>query len=351
MDAFFASVEQRDDPSLRGRPVVVGGSPDGRGVVAAASYESRKFGIRSAMSARRAKELCPELLFVKPRMAVYARLSRVIHSIMREHTELVEPLALDEAYLDVTVLPRSFRYASQVARRVRERIREVTGLPSSAGVSNCKFLAKLASKQAKPDGLSVIQPEEVFQVIDSLLVRDLPGVGRKTEEKFHRYGITHVRQIRDQTESAMQERFGKQGSWFYELAHGRDLRPVQPFRERKSVGAERTFSKDLQDEQEIQAELHALCSQVWERAERKGILARCVTVKLKTSDFELFTRSETKEYTIPACRELEQIVCELYDRECPKGRSCRLLGVSLSHFEDHEILQARPPKQLHLLAD
>ena len=291
MDAFYASVEQRDDPSLRGKPVAVGGRL--RGVVLAASYEARTFGVRSAMPTATARRLCPELLLVKPRFEVYREVSRQIREIFLEYTPLVEPLSLDEAYLDVTTNLRNMPLASDIAREIRARILERTGLTASAGISYNKFLAKLASDHRKPNGQTVIPPEKGPAFVEGLPVGRFHGIGPKTAEKMNRLGIHTGADIRAQSIDFLEQYFGKAGTWYHAIARGRDDRRVVPDRPRKSVGAETTFMEDLARPAEIERGVASVLDDVWSWCERTGILGRTVTVKIKYADFRIVTRSRT----------------------------------------------------------
>ena len=334
MDAFYASVEQRDNPELRGKPLAVGGSPDGRGVVAAASYEARPFGVRSAMSAREAKNLCPHLLFVKPRIDIYRRISRVVMAILKEHTDLVEPLALDEAYLDVTINKRALPYATAVAKSIREKIYTTTGLAASAGVAPNKFLAKLASEMAKPNGLKVIRPEEIEDILPGLPVRDIPGVGKKTEQKMNNMGIQTIAHLREFPESALIEMFGKHGSGLYELARGIDERTVSPERERKSVSVERTYSKDITSTTEAKEKLSLLATELEARLRKKGLSGHTVNVKLTYSDFTKVTRASTFEHPKFTKDELYEIGCELLENTKIGKTPVRLIGLGVSSLQE-----------------
>src|SRR5438445_12340530 len=295
MDAFYASVEQRDNAALRGRPVAVGGGH--RGVVAAASYEARKFGIRSAMPSVSAKRRCPELIFVKPRFDVYRAASQQIRAIFADYTDLVEPLSLDEAYLDVTEDRRNLGTARAIAEDIRRRIREETGLTASAGVSYCKFIAKLASDHRKPDGLCVITPERGADFVASLPVARFHGVGPVTARKMEQLGIHTGADLREWTIPALQAQFGSSGAWYWRICRGIDEREVKPDRPYKSVSAERTFDEDLSDPERLAAELERIAGYAWDRVERAEVAGRTVTLKVKFGDFTLITRS--KSFTAP----------------------------------------------------
>lgn len=292
MDAFYASVEQRDNPDLRGKPLAVGHGAR-RGVVAAASYEARAFGIRSALPSVTALRQCPDLVFVPPRFDVYRAVSQQIHAIFAEFTELIEPLALDEAYLDVTADWAGLETAWQTAKAIRARILEETGLTASAGISYNKFLAKLASGRRKPNGQFAIQPHEGEAFVEALPVAKFHGVGPATADKMHRLGIHSGADLKSWSLQDLQARFGKSGSWYYGIARGQDLREVNPNRERKSSGSETTFEEDLVDPVKIEAGVLAMADDVWAWCEKTGRRARTVTVKIKWADFQQATRSQS----------------------------------------------------------
>ena len=335
MDAFYASVEQRDDPALRGLPVAVGGSRE-RGVVAAASYEARKFGVRSAMPSVTARRKCPALVFVPPRFEVYKAISLQIRGIFAEHTPLIEPLSLDEAYLDVTENIQGIASATEIARRIRARIREVTGLTASAGVSYNKFLAKLASDHRKPDGLFVITPQLGPGFVEDLPVGRFHGVGPATTAKMERLGIRTGLDLRAQSLAFLQQHFGKAGAYYYWIARGVDERPVRADRLRKSVGAENTFAADLTTLEAARAALQPIIDKVWRYCEGSGIRGRTVTLKVKYADFSQATRSRTGLAPVASRGELEQSSFALLEPFFPAPRGVRLLGVSLSALQDEQ---------------
>ncbi|MAM40982.1 MAG: DNA polymerase IV [Erythrobacter sp.] len=349
MDAFFASVEQRDNPDLRGKPVAVGGS-SGRDVVAAASYEARKFGVKSAMPSVTAKRLCPDLIFCKSRFDVYREVSQQIRAIFRHHTDLVEPLSLDEAYLDVTEDKLGIGSATRVAELIRQEIKAKTKLTASAGVSYNKFLAKLASDQNKPDGLCVIRPGQGAEFVQSLLVRRFHGVGPKAEEKMTRLGIATGADLAAKDIEWLRAHFGSFADYLYRAAHGIDLRPVRSSRIRKSVGGERTFSRDLSSGNELRETLDDIIEIVWgyiERAEAKG---RTVTLKMKYTDFQIFSRAKTVEQPIADRKQFETLAKSLLEEVLPLPMPIRLMGLTLSKLErggDDE--PKRPDAQLSLL--
>jgi DNA polymerase-4 len=332
MDAFYASVEQRDDPGLRGKPVAVGGSRE-RGVVAAASYEARRFGVRSAMPSVTAKRRCAELIFVRPRFEVYRAVSHQVRAILSEYTPLVEPLALDEAYLDVTEDLKAMPSATAIAEEIRARIRAETGLTASAGVSYNKFLAKMASDERKPDGLFVITPTMGPAYVEALPVGRFHGIGPATCAKMERLGIRSGSDLKAQALSFLQEHFGKAGSYYYALARGIDDRPVCADRVRKSVGAETTFSADLYTLDEARASLEPLIGKVWSYCEGSAIRGRTVTLKAKYADFQQVTRSRTAEVPVASQAVLEELVSALLEPLFPVSKGIRLLGVTLSSLQ------------------
>ncbi|MFM9828601.1 MAG: DNA polymerase IV [Sphingomonas sp.] len=331
MDAFFASVEQRDVPGLRGQPVAVGyGS--GRGVVAAASYEARRFGVRSAMPSVTALRKCPQLIFVPPRFEVYKQVSLQIRAIFLEYTPLVEPLSLDEAYLDVTENRRGLRSATDTAREIRERILAVTGLTASAGISYNKFLAKLASDENKPNGQCVIPPRTGEAYVAGMPVKRFHGVGPKTAEKMNRLGILTGADLRARSLAELQAHFGKAGAWYHAIARGEDAREVRPDRPRKSSGSETTFPEDLRDAAAIETHLVRLAREVWQWCERTGGRGRTVVVKVKFADFQIVTRSRTVSLPVSDYRTLEAHALALFRTLLPLDKGIRLVGVTLANF-------------------
>ena len=331
MDAFYASVEQRDDPALRGKPLAVGGRPDRRGVVAAASYEARAFGVHSAMSMARAVRLCPSLVVVPPDFSRYKAASTAVFSIFREVTPLVEPLSLDEAYLDVTENAWGEPLATPVARRLKDRIRAQTGLTASAGVAPNKFLAKIASSWKKPDGLTVISPERVEPFLQQLPVDALWGVGPVTARKLRARGIARLVDVRTVDLQALRDTVGSLADWLRQLAHGVDDRPVEPDREVKSSGSENTFAEDLTDLDSIRVETAEMAVDAARWLARRELLARTVTIKVRYSDFTTITRS----HTAPPTREEADIIAramQLLEKTEAGRRPVRLLGVSVHNF-------------------
>lgn len=342
MDAFFASVEQRDDPALRGKPVAVGGS-SARGVVAAASYEARPFGVRSAMPSLRAARLCPDLIFVKPRFEVYKAVSRQIRAIFADYTPLIEPLSLDEAYLDVTDHLHG-RTATRIARDIRARIREETRLTASAGVSYNKFLAKLASDQRKPDGLFVIPPEAGPGFVLSLPVGRFHGVGPATAAKMERLGLRTGADLNAQDQAFLTRHFGKAGHHYWLITRGIDHREVRPDRIRKSVGSETTFFTDIHDIEAARQALVPLAAKVWRHCATQGLRGRTVTLKAKYTDFQIATRAHTLPHPVADEAEMLALAQGLLAAVLPDPRGVRLLGITLSSLYP----AAEEPPQLEL---
>jgi DNA polymerase-4 len=337
MDAFFASVEQRDDPALRGRPVAVGHG-ERRGVVAAASYEARALGVRSAMPSTTALRKCPELVFAPPRFEVYKAVSRQIHGVFADYADLIEPLSLDEAYLDVTANRRALTTAAETAREIRARILEITGLTASAGVSYNKFLAKLASDMNKPNGQCVIAPGKGETVVERLPVARFHGVGPVTAERMHQLGIRTGADLKAQSLAFLQHHFGKSGPWYYGIARGLDDRPVNPNRERKSSGSETTFDIDKIDSDSIEAGVLAMADDVWAWCERTGARGRTVTVKVKWGDFQQTTRSRSAPGGIGSASALRALSLALVRSVYPPRMGVRLVGVTISNFTAAEAL-------------
>ena len=336
MDAFYASVEQRDAPALRGKPVAVG-SAQARGVVAAASYEARVFGVRSAMASVTALRRCPALVFVPPRFDVYRAVSQQIRDIFADYTELIEPLSLDEAYLDVTA---NASPATVIASEIRARIRETTGLTASAGVSYNKFIAKLASDQNKPDGLCVIRPAQGPAFVAALPVKRFHGVGPVTAEKMARLGIVTGADLRDFGLAALARNFGSSAGYFHRAAHGEDDRPVRPDRPSKSIGAERTFDRNLTLPDELLAALDPVIDAAWRRIERAGAAGRTVTLKVKFADFRIITRAQTHLAPVGEREAIAGAAVALLRSVMPVETGVRLLGVTLSNFDGGDTAQA-----------
>ncbi|MCJ2877451.1 DNA polymerase IV [Rhizobium pusense] len=329
IDAFYASVEQRDNPDLRGKPLAVGGAA-ARGVAAAASYEARKFGVHSAMPSVTAARKCPELVFVKPLFEVYRAVSQQIREIFAEYTPLIEPLSLDEAYLDVTENLMDMPIATEIALEIRAKIKAVTDLNASAGISYSKFLAKMASDLNKPNGQAVITPKNGAAFVEALAVKKFHGVGPATAEKMHRLGIETGADLKAQSLQFLSQHFGKSGPYFYGIARGIDDRQVRPDRVRKSVGAEDTFTQDIDDLDIATSELKPLAEKVWSYCDAKGFSGKTVTVKIKYSDVTQATRSRSNTQPFVDCNDVLQTAAGLLTTVYPFKRPVRLLGVTLS---------------------
>jgi DNA polymerase-4 len=340
MDAFFASVEQRDNPELRGKPVAVGGSRE-RGVVAAASYEAREFGVHSAMPSVTAKRKCPTLIFVKPRFDVYRAVSLQIRAIFAVYTPIIEPLSLDEAYLDVTENLKGIASATEIAEDIRAKIKHETNLTASAGVSYNKFLAKLASDHRKPDGLFVITPKMGPTLVENLPVAKFHGVGPATTAKMNRLGIETGLDLRAQTLPFLQQHFGKSGPYYYWIARGVDERPVRADRVRKSVGAESTFAQDLHAFEPMREALQPIIAKVWRQCLATGARGRTVTLKVKFADFQQITRSKSIDDAIDSLADLECLSLVLLEPLLPTEKGVRLLGISLSSLTQAEATGSR----------
>lgn len=334
MDAFYASVEQMDDPSLRGKPVAVGGS-ESRGVVAAASYEARQFGVRSAISGFVAKKICPELIFVKPRFDRYKEISSKIHKIFREYTDLVEPLSLDEAYLDVTQNKRGNPSASLLAEEIRLRIFNEVGLTASAGISVNKFVAKIASDYNKPNGQKTVNPEDIIVFLEELPIRKFYGVGKVTTEKMYQLGIFTGVELKSKSLDFLEKHFGKSGKFYYQVVRGIHSSEVKPDRISKSVAAEQTFDKNLSSEIFMMEQLEKIAFILEKRLKKKNISGRTVTLKIKYSDFTQQTRSKTLLYFIADKGLILETVKELLYQERMKD-SVRLLGISMNNLNTEE---------------
>ena len=335
MDAFFASVEQLDNPELRGKPVAVGGSGE-RSVVAAASYEARKFGVRSAMSSVIAKRLCPDLIFVKHNFERYNEISASVIEIFKEYTDLIEPLSIDEAFLDVTVDKQKINSATVIAKRIRSEIKIKTGLTASAGISVNKFLAKIASEINKPDGIFLIRPDEAEKFTEELPVEKFYGIGKVTAQKMHKLGIHKGADLKKWDLVSLVRNFGKAGLFFYDIVRGIDDRPVEPNQERKSIGTELTYEKDLTTRFEIIAELYKLEKELMERMEHAGTTGRTITLKVKFADFRQLTRSKTLQHFIHDFETLHREVSSIRNSLKFEGARIRLLGVSISNLESDE---------------
>jgi DNA polymerase-4 len=351
MDAFYASVEQRDRPELKGKPVIVGGDPKSRGVVAACSYEARKFGVHSAMASATAYRLCPEAVFMRARFDVYRAVSAQIREIFHEYTDLVEPLSLDEAFLDVTQNYKEMPSATLIAREIKRKIYERTGkLTASAGVSFNKFLAKVASDMNKPDGITVITPEMADEFIDRLPIRKFFGVGKVTEEKMLGFGIKTGADLKKFKREQLIQLFGKSGIYFYDIAHGLDDRPVEPNRIRKSIGQETTFADDIDDTDRMIEILEDIAGDLEDSLLKRAAKGRTVTLKVKYFDFQSVTRSVTIDEPADRAAIIMRYIRPLLSKTEAGVKKVRLLGISVSNFDDqpNHVRQAGKHRQLSL---
>jgi len=334
MDAFYASVEQRDRPQLKGKPVIVGGMPNSRGVVAACSYEARQFGIHSAMPSAHAFRLCPKSIFLAPRFDAYQAVSKQIHQIFKEYTDLIEPLSLDEAFLDVTHNKKDIQYATTMAKLIRKDIYEKTGLTASAGVSYNKFLAKIASDNNKPDGMTIVTPDDADQFIQQLPIGRFFGVGKVTERRMHSLGIFNGADLKKFTQTELTVHFGKAGSFFYDIVRGIDNRPVVSFRRRKSIGKETTLVEDINDHNQIMEILKSLTHKVAEQLQQKHLFARTMTVKVKYFNFKQVTRTITLKKVTNDAEEMINNIPSLLSSTQAGQKKVRLLGVSVANLCD-----------------
>jgi DNA polymerase IV len=332
MDAFYASVEQRDFPEYRGRPLIVGGAPDKRGVVAACSYEARKFGIHSAMPSSRAYRLCPQAIFQRPRFEVYRQVSAQISEVFQQYTDKIEPLSLDEAYLDVTNSELHSGSATLIARNIKNTIKEKTGLIASAGVSYNKFLAKIASDMDKPDGLYVIKPEQGADFIEQLAIGKFYGIGKATEAKMLALNIESGKQLKQLSRENLVARFGKAGNYYYDIAQGIDNRPVVSSRIRKSLGTETTFEQDLFDVDEMLKILNDLADKVAKSMQKRNLQAKTLTLKVKYADFTQVTRSQTLEEVFDQAYVMTPLLPGLLNKTDAGEKKVRLLGITTSNF-------------------
>ena len=347
MDAFYASVEQRDFPEYRGKPLIVGGAPDKRGVVAACSYEARKFGIHSAMPSSRAYQLCPQAIFQRPRFDVYRQVSSQIAEVFKEYTDMIEPLSLDEAYLDVSDSDMHSGSATLIARNIKQDIKAKTGLTASAGVSYNKFLAKIASDMDKPDGLYVIKPEQGAEFIEQLPIGKFHGIGKATEAKMLALDIKNGKQLKQWPREKLVSRFGKAGNYYYDIAQGIDNRPVVSSRVRKSLGTETTFEHDLGDKQRMLNILNELALKVVDSMQRRNLHAKTLTIKVKYADFSQVTRSLTLEEVFNDIRSITPHLPGLLDKTEAGEKKVRLLGVTASNFTNE--IEADNQAQIDLL--
>lgn len=336
MDAFYASVEQHDNPELRGKPVCVGGGK--YGVVAAASYEARKFGIRSAMPGKMAMEKCPHLIVVKPRFQRYKEISQQIRQIFHDYTDLVEPLSLDEAYLDVTENKKEMESANEIAREIRKRIFEETGLTASAGISVNKFLAKVASDYNKPNGQKTIHPSQVLDFMEELPIEKFFGIGKVTANKMHELHIFKGKDLKEKTLEELSRIFGKSGSYYYHVVRGIHNSEVKPNRIQKSVGVEETYWENLLDEESVFQQLKAISEDLEERLNRKEIKGKSLTLKIKYKDFSVYTRSKTQEVYYENAQDFYETSKKLWELR-PFDKAVRLLGLSLSNLNTTESKQ------------
>ena len=332
MDAFYASVEQRDFPEYRGKPLAVGGSRD-RGVVAAASYEARKFGVYSAMPSKIAYRKCPGIIFVKPRFDVYKSVSKQIREIFFDYTDLVEPLSLDEAYLDVTENKKGLKYARDIAFEIKARVREELNLTASTGVSYNKFLAKIASDYRKPDGYFLIHPVHAIEFIEKLSIEKFHGVGKVTAMKMKNRGILSGADLKKYELQELVRWFGKVGAYYYKIARGIDERAVEPDRERKSISTENTFNTDLITRQEMEAQLDVIADELYRRMKKYSIYGRTVTLKLKYADFTSITRSKSVNHIITKFDDLQGVKAEIFNNLQLETQGVRLLGLGISNLE------------------
>ena len=347
MDAFYASIEQRDFPEYRGKPLVVGGSGR-RGVVAASSYEARKYGIRSAMPTQAALNRYPALIIASPRFDVYKKVSREIMGIFKSYTDLVEPLSLDEAYLDVTTNNFNNPSATIIAGEIKQKIREQTALTASAGVSVNKFLAKVASDMDKPDGLFVIKPNEAGTFISELPVSKFHGVGRVTAEKMHSLGIYKGKDLKERSRRELVRLFGKNGGYFYDISRGIDNRIVNPERIRKSFGKERTFEEDIENLEELYEVIENITDMLWKEIQKYDIRGRTLTLKIKYSDFQQITRSTTFPYSVDSDTQIAETARQLMKSEYTDDRKIRLIGITLSRLEHSDIQDQSLNNQLSI---
>ena len=330
MDAFFASVEQRDNSDLLGKPVIVGGKPGSRGVVAACSYEARKFGVHSAMPSSQAAKLCADAIFVPPRFEAYREASAKIHDVFRQFTKLIEPLSLDEAYLDVTQIAAHSHSATEVAREIKAEIKKAVNLTASAGVSYNKFLAKIASDMDKPDGLYVIRPEKAQDFVEGLEIRKFFGVGKVTEKKMHSLGIYTGADLKKYDLIQLQTHFGSSADYYYQVARGIDERPVKTHRQRKSIGKETTFESNIVNKRVIWTTLEGIAQRLENILKDKKISARTITIKAKYSNFQLITRSKTDDNLFQSKEQILDSIPELLKKTDIGKRPIRLIGISLA---------------------
>ncbi len=347
MDAFYASVEQRDNPSYRGKPIAVGRAEE-RGVVAAASYEARRYGIRSAMPSVKAKKLCPDLIFVPGRMSYYKEISLQIREIFHEYTDIIEPLSLDEAFLDVTDNKKGIAFAVDIAREIKQRIRKELNLVASAGISYNKFLAKVASDYRKPDGLCTIHPDKALEFIGRLPIETFWGVGKVTAQRMHSLGIHNGEDLRNCSLEFLHRQFGKVGALYYDFSHGIDNRPVEAVRIRKSVGCEHTLDRDITLNSSIIIELYHVATELVERLTHTGFRGNTLTLKLKFNDFSQKSRSTSVVHELTTLKEILPLAKQLLKEVDLAGHSIRLIGLSVSNPHEEEDNKRKYPKQLSI---
>ena len=333
MDAFYASVEQRDNPSYRGKPLVVGGDPHSRGVVCAASYEARRFGVHSAMPCARAYQLCPEATFVAPDFKRYKAASKKIHEIFHEFTDIIEPLSLDEAFLDVTENKISESSATLIAEAIRQRIREELQLTASAGVSTCKFIAKIASDYNKPNGICVVPPKQIDDFLGPLPIRRVPGIGKRSEQRMHDLGINTIADLRAVSESDCQHYFGNQAQRYYELARGIDERPVEHHRERVSIGVEHTYAHDVDTLPELIEQLRALADELARRLQRAKCRGHELCLKVKYHDFKSYTHQRGVSQELWNADDIFELASQLFNESIDDQKAVRLLGLSAGQLD------------------
>jgi len=334
MDAFYASVEQRDNQEYQGKPIAVGGQPKGRGVVATASYEARKFGVRSAMPSKQAFQLCPDIIFVTPRFDVYKKVSNQVREIFHRYTDLIEPLSLDEAYLDVTNDKQNIGFAIEIAKQIKQAIKEELNLTASAGISTNKFVAKIASDINKPDGLTFIGPSSIESFIEKLPVERFYGVGKVTADRMKKMNLHTGADLKKLSEHEMIQHFGKVGRFYYKIVRGIDDRQVEPHQKTKSIGAEDTFAYDLASIDEMNTELDKIAKTVYNRLEKHQLRGRTITLKIKYSDFKQITRSRSFAKSINDLNTISITAKELLSSTDLAGKKIRLLGITMSNFNE-----------------
>ncbi|WP_307378221.1 DNA polymerase IV [Chitinophaga terrae (ex Kim and Jung 2007)] len=351
MDAFYASVEQRDNPVYRGKAIAVGGSPEGRGgVVATASYEARKFGVRSAMPSKKALQLCPHLIFIRPRFDAYKAVSAQIREIFSRYTDLIEPLSLDEAYLDVTEDKLQIGSAIEIARQIKQAIRDELQLTASAGISINKFVAKIASDLNKPDGFTFIGPSSIENFMEGLAVEKFHGVGKVTADKMKKMGLYTGADLKRLSEQELKNYFGKVGSFYYQIVRGIDNRAVQPHRETKSLGAEDTFPVDLTTLEEMEVELEKIGQTVYNRLQRYQLKGRTITLKVKYNDFRQITRNQSFPFPVGDYETIVATAKQLLAATLADDHKIRLLGITLSNFQDNQMTDTDKANQVTQLS-